>query len=180
MAETPGVQGSKDGTASQGPKKSFATNAASRENELCGYFASGGAQVAKILVAASSEPRAILARMLARHELSCAETLEQAEQLLRERKFDLIVCTVYFDESRMFDLLRLAKETPQWQHIPFVCARLRPHVLESPIALQGVAFTCKALGAAAFLNITDYRVDPEGEMRIAIDRLLGTACRGSD
>jgi CheY-like chemotaxis protein len=128
--------------------------------------------VAKILVAAASDPRAILQRTLAGHELFCAETLDEAEQLLRERDFDLIVCTVYFDESRMFDLLRLAKDSPEWRQIPFVCARLRRHVLESPIALEGVAFTCNALGAAAFLNVSDYPVDPERDMRAAIERLL--------
>ena len=116
--------------------------------------------MAKILVAASSEPRTILARVLAGHELSFLDTLENAEQLLRERDFDLIVCTVFFDESRMFDLLRLAKSRPGWERIPFVCVRLRRHVLDAPIAREGVAFTCKALGAAAYLDVADYQADP--------------------
>ena len=134
--------------------------------------------MARILVAASSEPRAILERMLTGHELSCPDTLKQAEALLRERSFDLIVCTVYFDESRMFDLLRLAKASPEWGRIPFVCARLRPHVFNAPIALEAVAFTCKALGAAAFLNVADYP-DPEREIRAAIERLLATGSAGA-
>ena len=133
--------------------------------------------MAKILAAASSEPRGALERMLAGHELSFPHTLAQAEQLLRERPFDLIVCTVFFDESRMFDLLRLAKSRPEWQRIPFVCTRLRRHVLDAPIAREGVAFTCAALGAAAFLDVADYPADPEREMRAAIERLLGTAPR---
>jgi CheY-like chemotaxis protein len=120
----------------------------------------------------------MLERMLAGHELSCPETLDEATQLLRERDFDLIVCTVYFDESRMFDLLRLVKASPEWRRIPFVCARLRRHVLDSPIALEGVAFTCKALGAAAFLNVTDYPVNPERELRAVIERLLPNTSRG--
>src|SRR5204862_6742334 len=90
----------------------------------------GGRQMAKILVAASSEPRAILDRLLAGHALSCPDTLAQAERLLRDRPFDMIVCTVFFDESRMFDLLRLAKSRPGWERIPFVCVRLRRHVLD--------------------------------------------------
>src|SRR6266446_7940912 len=77
----------------------------------------------------------------------------------------LIICTIVFDESRMFDLLRLAKSTPAWQQIPFICARLRHHILDSPLALEGVAFTCQTLGAVAFLNVADYQVDPEQEMR---------------
>src|SRR5438034_706764 len=44
--------------------------------------------MAKILVAASPEPRAIVERILAGHELSCAEDMAQAERLIRERTFD--------------------------------------------------------------------------------------------
>jgi CheY-like chemotaxis protein len=124
------------------------------------------------LVAASPEPRAIVERILAGHELVCAETLAQAEQSLRERTFDLIICTIVFDESKMFDLLRLAKSRPEWRRIPFVGARIRPHILISPAALQSAAFTCRALGAAAFLDIANYQADPEREMREAIERLL--------
>src|SRR2546423_14844704 len=65
--------------------------------------------MATILVAASPEPRAILERILAGHQLFCAEGMVQAEQFLGERTFDLIICTIVFDESRMFDFLRLAQ-----------------------------------------------------------------------
>jgi CheY-like chemotaxis protein len=131
--------------------------------------------MAKILIAASPEPRAILERILAGHELSCAPTVAQAEQFLRGQGFDLIVCTIVFDESRMFDLLRLAKSSPQWQRIPFACARVRGHILHLPNALATTAFTCRELGAAAFLDIADYSVAPEREIRDAIERLLETS-----
>jgi CheY-like chemotaxis protein len=134
--------------------------------------------MAKILIAASPEPRAIVERVLAGHELACAETTAQAEQFLRERTFDLIICTIVFDESKMFDFLRHAKSTPEWQRIPFVCARVRSHIVRSPTALGAAAFTCRALGGEAFLNIDDYHVDPEREMREAIERLLDAASRG--
>ena len=128
--------------------------------------------MATILVAASPEPRAILERILAGHELFCAEAMAQAQQFLGERTFDLIICTIVFDESRMFDFLRLAKSRLEWQGIPFVCARVRGHILRSPTALEAAEFTCRELGAAAFLDIADYQVDPEREMRDAMERLL--------
>ena len=128
--------------------------------------------MAKILVAASPEPREILERILAGHELSCAETVGQAEQFLRERAFDLILCTIVFDESKLFDLLRFAKSRPEWGRITFVAARVRPNILRSPTALKSAAFTCGELGAAAFLDIADYQMDPEREMRDAIEGLL--------
>src|SRR5688572_5223680 len=101
--------------------------------------------MAKILVAASPEPRAVVERVLAGHELSCAETMAQAEQFLRERTFDLIICTIVFDESKMFDFLRHAKSSPEWQRIPFVCARFRAHILRSATTLEAAALTCRAL-----------------------------------
>lgn len=84
------------------------------------------------MIAASPEPRAILERILAGHELSCAETMAQAEQFLRERTFDLILGTIVFDESKLFDLLTLAKSRPEWQRIPFVGVRANARVLRRP------------------------------------------------
>jgi hypothetical protein len=128
--------------------------------------------MAEILVAAAPKARVIVERFLAGHALSCAETMAQAEQLLRMRTFDLIICTVVFDESKMFDLLRLAKSRLEWQRIPFVGARVRAHILRSPTSVEAAAFTCRTLGAEAFLDIADYQVDPERGMRDAVERLL--------
>ena len=129
--------------------------------------------MARILVAASPEPRAVVERILAGHELSCAETVAQAEQFLRDQTFDLLLCTIVFDESKMYDLLRLAKSKPEWQRIPFIGVRVRPNILRSPTALRDTAFTCRTLGAEAFLDIADYQADPERGMRQAIEGLLG-------
>lgn len=129
--------------------------------------------MARILVAASPEPRAIVERILAGHELTCAETMGQAEQFLQGRTFDLIVCTIAFDESRMFDLLQFVKSRAEGR-IPFVAALVRPEILPSTTARWIVAFTCGALGGEAFLDIAEYGENPERKMREAIERLLGT------
>jgi CheY-like chemotaxis protein len=104
--------------------------------------------------------------------------MAQAEQLLRERTFDLILCTIVFDESKMFDLLRLAKSKPEWRRIPFVGARVRSHILISPTALRAAVLTCRMMGAT-FLDIADYQVDPEREMREGIELLLETTAPGT-
>jgi len=41
--------------------------------------------------------------------------------------------------------------------------------------LQTAAFTCRALGAEAFLDIAYYHADPEREMRDAIEQVLDAA-----
>ena len=136
--------------------------------------------MSRILVAASPEPRPIVERILAGHQLAFAGTIEEAEQLLHERPFDLIICTVAFDESRIFDLVRLAKSTAEWRQMPFLGAGVRHTILRSPVALQSVAFACRALGAEAFLDIADYEVEPEREMRDAIERLLSKRSPGEN
>src|SRR5436309_6581687 len=108
----------------------------------------GGRRMAQILVAASPEPRAIVERIIAGHDLFCAGTMARAEQLLHEVTFDLIICTIVFDESRLFDFLRVAKSRLEWRRIPFVCARVRGHILRSPAAVEAAALTCRELGAA--------------------------------
>jgi len=130
--------------------------------------------MAKILVAASVEPRAVVKRLLVGHELSCAGTMAEAEKLLCERTFDLIVCTIVFDESKMYDLLRLAKSRPDWEAIPFVCARVRAHILRSSSASEAAALTCRELGAVAFLDIANYGIEPERELRQAIEGFINS------
>src|SRR5207253_2466106 len=104
-------------------------------------------------------------RALAGHDLSFAATMVKAERILRKEKFDLIVCTVLFDESRMLDLLRFAKSRTQSESTPFVCVRVRTSVIAAPIAVEAVGIASRALGAAAFVDVPAYRVNPEREMR---------------
>ena len=128
--------------------------------------------MARVLIAASPEPGAIVEQILAGHVLTLARTVAQATQGLRTQGFDLIICTIMFDDSRMFDLLRLAKSEREWTRIPFVCVRARATILREPIALEAVGFACRELGAAAFLNITDYETNPKRQMRQAIEQFL--------
>jgi CheY-like chemotaxis protein len=135
---------------------------------------------AKILVAAVPEVREFFEHALAGHELAHATTRIEAQRLLSEEPFELIVCTVAFDDADMLALLRLTKSHPDWRTIPFVCARVRPHVLPSPSELEAAHGASRALGAAAFLNVPAYRMNPGSEMRTAIDELLIAATKRQD
>lgn len=130
--------------------------------------------MAKILVAASPKPGEVIERVLTGpdHELVCVHTMSKAEQSLRKNSFDLIICTIVFDDSRMFEFLRLAKSRPAWRPIPFICVRAREEVLRVPLALEAVRFTAMALGAVAFLDVTDYRENPDRDMKTAVERFL--------
>jgi CheY-like chemotaxis protein len=129
--------------------------------------------MARILIAASPKPRETIERALAGHDLACVATMSKAERILRNETFDLIICTVLFDESRMLDLLRFAKSRPQSRAIPFACVRARTQVLANAIAVEAVDIASRALGAATFINVPAYRVNPERELRNEIEQLLG-------
>ncbi|PMB48677.1 hypothetical protein CEN41_00630 [Fischerella thermalis CCMEE 5330] len=78
-------------------------------------------------------------------------TLNEAISLLKN-DVDLIVCGIHFDESRMFDLLRIAKADPSLRDIPFLCFRDMNSALTLSI-LEGMQIACKAMGAVEFVDL---------------------------
>lgn len=129
----------------------------------------------KILIAASPELRAKVERMISdHHEAYHASTVEEATRLLENTRFDGIVCTILFDDARIFDLLRMVRSNRKWKDIPFVCARVRPGTLDTPSAVEGIKSACELHGATGFVNISDYNDEPEPEqlMADAIERYL--------
>jgi hypothetical protein len=75
---------------------------------------------------------------------------DASEMLRSECDLALILCGVHFDESRMYDLLRLARESQP--HIPFVACRVLETRL-SHISVQAIAIAAEALGAKAFVDL---------------------------
>jgi CheY-like chemotaxis protein len=88
-------------------------------------------------------------------ELTFCTTMQEGESRIRQ-PFDVIVCGSHFDESRMFDLLRLAKALPQSREIPFLCVRVLDGELDNT-AFQGISIAAKALGAAGFVDLNRWR-----------------------
>jgi CheY-like chemotaxis protein len=80
-----------------------------------------------------------------------AETLEQAvAHLKKKNEPKLVCCTVYFDESRMFDLLRWVRA--ERAHIPVVCARAMPKDI-TKVSMEAVKIAVDALGASSFVDV---------------------------
>ncbi|HYG55242.1 MAG TPA: hypothetical protein VD965_08085 [Burkholderiales bacterium] len=50
---------------------------------------------------------------------------------LRAGGYDLVVCTIHFDESRMFDFEREARQVAP--DVPFVCCRLLDSILKDAV-----------------------------------------------
>jgi hypothetical protein len=87
--------------------------------------------------------------------LTFCTSIVEAESLL-ERSFDVIVCGTHFAESKMFDLLRLAKAKSAAQNVPFLCVRVLDGELDST-AFQGISIAACALGAAGFVDLNRWR-----------------------
>lgn len=86
-----------------------------------------------------------------------ATRMAEALRLLRGG-VDVILCSVQFDESRMFEFLRVVKSNPRTRAIPFICFRHLDSVLR-PTSFRGLEMACKAWGAE-FLDVSALRADP--------------------
>ena len=84
-------------------------------------------------------------------EMTEAHTMRAATATLTSKgTFHLVCSTLFFDESRMFDLLRWVRtELP---HLPFICARALPKDMPR-ISLEAVRIAADTLGAATFIDI---------------------------
>lgn len=91
-----------------------------------------------------------------------AATFDDCVARLHE-DFQMILCGVHFAESRMFDLLRVAKSDARSRAKPVLCYRDLPSQL-SMTNFEALEISCKALGAAGFVDLYALRE------RVGIDR----------
>lgn len=109
--------------------------------------------MAQLLIAAFKTTEVELTRRLGlHHDLVYAGTVEEAYQLAKELQPDLIICSMLFDESRMFDLLRLCKSDSEIQDIPFICCQFALTQLPKAV-LDGLSVATKAMGGVDFVML---------------------------
>jgi hypothetical protein len=78
-------------------------------------------------------------------------TLEEAVALLRcDEQIDLVVGSMHFDESRMFDLLRYVRDA--FPLMPFLSCRILRTML-APASIDAVAMSSAGLGAVAHFDL---------------------------
>ena len=85
---------------------------------------------------------------------------------------DLIICSLQFDESRMFEFLGAVKGNPKTHAVPFVSVRHLPSVLR-PTAFKGIQFACKSYGAEFIdLSVLEAQYGTEEAQRRLRERVL--------
>ena len=114
-----------------------------------------------------------LERILAGHRLTIPHSVEEANKELEARQFALVVLGVMFDESRMFELLRVVRTYEANKLTPVVCMLTGSSNL-SNVAIEGLDHAVKAMLANAFLNLNKFPDDREGNARVRriIDYLI--------
>ena len=124
-----------------------------------------------ILVAVEGVER--LRRILVGHDLTMAKSVEEANAQLQNREFAMVILGVNFDESRMFEVLRLVRTYKANQLTPVVCMLTTESRL-SDVALEGLDHAVKAMLANAFLNLNKFPDDEAGNARVRriIDYLI--------
>jgi CheY-like chemotaxis protein len=75
---------------------------------------------------------------------------------------DLVLCSLRFDDSRMFDLLQIIKASPKTRDVPIICVRISNRPIARGV-LDATAKAVQAMGVAAFVDISllEYRHGPE-------------------
>lgn len=124
-----------------------------------------------ILVAVEDCER--LERVLAGHRLTIPHSVEQAKRDMQSREFAMIILGVLFDESRMFELLRVVRTYDANRFTPVVCMLSGSSSL-SDVAIEGLDHAVKAMLANAFLNLNKFPDDEQGNARVRriIDYLI--------
>jgi CheY-like chemotaxis protein len=84
--------------------------------------------------------------------LTFCHSLAEAQNLLANASFDLILCGANFDESRMFELLNFIKSNSATKAIPFVCIKVFEGILHDG-SYESVKKACALLKAAAFIDL---------------------------
>jgi DNA-binding NtrC family response regulator len=88
-----------------------------------------------------------------------------AVSALRERRdIDLVLCGMFFDETRALDLLRFVRD--EGPMVPFVACRIGGRAV-APVTVEAMGIAAKSMGAAAFIDMPLLDADPEidGEFR---------------
>ena len=127
----------------------------------------------RILVADTSDSDRRLSAILAGQDVMFARTIGEAQRLLAQQQFDLVMIGVHFDDSRMFDLLRQVRIEGRNKGIPVVCVR-EPGLGFTAVSTNTLEVTCRALDANAFVDLASLKDEEErnAALRGAIEDLI--------
>ncbi|HYR34607.1 MAG TPA: hypothetical protein VEQ87_09985 [Burkholderiales bacterium] len=75
---------------------------------------------------------------------------DEAVAGLRKGGIDLVLCGVFFDETRAFDLLRFMRQ--EFAALPFVACRIGDRAVP-PVMAEAMGIAAKSMGAVTFIDM---------------------------
>jgi hypothetical protein len=132
--------------------------------------------VPRILIAAAPAAAKRLQGILAAYPMAVVQTVREAQDALAAERFTLAILGVYFDESRMFEVMSYARVGALNRDLPIVCVRGIPGNM-SPTTLCMLQQTINALSGCEFLDLIAIADDDAGNALVLrrLTRHLGSA-----
>jgi DNA-binding response OmpR family regulator len=99
-------------------------------------------------------------------------TMSDARAALEAGRCDLVVIGVYFDDSRMFDLVRAVRNDEIHNEVPIICVRGSPGF--TAVTTRTLEMAVTALSADAFVDLLHFDDEQAGDaaLREAVRRYL--------
>jgi hypothetical protein len=105
----------------------------------------------RILAAVRPQGGVAVRRALGEYaEVMPVHTYDEAVATLRAGDINLVVCGVFFDETRAFDLLRFVRQ--EFPALPFVACRIGDREV-APVMAEAMGIAAKSMGAVAFIDM---------------------------
>ena len=115
----------------------------------------------RVLVAGSLEAFAVISKILGDefdlvpvHTVTEAVDILQGSTVVKGRTVDAIICEQHFEGSQMLRFVEVVKAYKPTSHAPFICCRALPTRIGDE-GLAAMREACEALGALAYLDLTD-------------------------
>ena len=86
---------------------------------------------------------------------------DEGVSVLRARPIDLVLCGVFFDETRAFDLLRFVRA--EFPHLPFVACRIGERTVP-PVMAEAMGIAAQSMGAVAFIDMPLLHADADTDV----------------
>lgn len=112
------------------------------------------------------------AAALAGWPVRVVRSMRDARLALEAEQHSLVVIGVYFDDSRMFDLVRAVRNDDTHNEVPIVCVRGSPGY--TAVTTRTLEMAVQALSADAFVDLLHYSDEASGDaaLRAVVQRYL--------
>lgn len=109
-------------------------------------------ETARVLVAEGPGINREIRETLSRCEVTVVRTFDEAQRVLEQQRFGLVLIDLQFDESRMFELLEYLHALQGYEAVPVVCVQGTDRRVSTSIRLN-MNHAVRALGGRAFFDL---------------------------